>query len=83
MSVSSDVAWIGRDFRCNDVAKSLKNIINLGSYVRRKNVIANGTMQLQRLVEILLRETMSKDDDVRLFEWSSSTLAPEETNMPV
>ena len=76
--VGGDIAKIGRDFRCNDFAKTLKYVTNIVSYVIKRNIISNGTLKLKTLVEIILHESLSKYDNIKISSWSSYTLTTEQ-----
>ena len=64
--MGSDLAKIGRDFRCNNVMKTLKNVTNLGSFARKRNVVPSGVVKLKTLVNVVLKENLHKVDKIRL-----------------
>ena len=78
MPVGDDIAKTGRDFRCNNATKSLKHATNLSSFVRKRNILSNGAVNLKTLVKVDLSEILSKNDSTRLSEWSSQTFPAEQ-----
>ena len=48
--MGGDIVKIGRNFRYNYVNKNLKHVTNLGSYARKINIVANGTVKNKTLV---------------------------------
>ena len=66
ISIGSDLAKIGRDFRCNDIVKTLKNITNLDSFARKRNAVSSGVVKLKTLVKIVLEEDLQKDNNIGL-----------------
>ena len=61
-----DLAKIKRDFKCNDIMKTLKNVTNLGSFTKKRNIDLSGIVKLKILVKVVLKEDLCKDDYVRL-----------------
>ena len=58
--------------------KILKNLTNLGSFARKINVLPSGIVKLKTLAQVVLKEDLCKDDNIRLSNWSCSDLAEEE-----
>ena len=65
VGVGGDLAKIGREFHCAEVAKHMKNAINLGKVARKRNVAKNGVISLENLMKIVLNDSTSKDTLVR------------------
>ena len=78
VGVGGDLAKIGIEFHCAEVTKHMKNVINLGKFARKRNVVKNGVISLEKLVKIVLYESISKDTLVRCSKWSSSRLYNEQ-----
>ena len=68
--MGGDIAKIGRDFKWNYDTKNFKHVTNLGRYAIKRNIVANGTLKLKTLVENVLRESLSRDDNIRISSWS-------------
>ena len=58
--------------------KHMKNVINLGKFARKRNVVKNGVISLKNLAKIVLNESISKDSLVRCSKWLSSRLSNEQ-----
>lgn len=60
-----DLAKIGRDFHSEEIIKNIKNVINLGKFARKRNVVKNRGASLQKIVNIALNESISKASTIR------------------
>ena len=76
VGVGGDLKKIGRDLECRDLVDQIpaKNVINLGSFARVRDVVQDGTIGLASLTEIVLKQHLAKPSDVRCSKWSASTL---------
>jgi hypothetical protein len=74
VGLGGDLAKIGRDYDCVEQMKVVKNVINLGLYARRRDVVQNGSVSLAFLVNSTLHELMEKPVNIRLSKWSSCPL---------
>jgi hypothetical protein len=80
IGVGGDLAKIGRDFGCAATIGLIENVINLGGFARKRDVIQNGTIGLAELVKVTLEELMNKAPEVRLSKWSRKELTdPQKT----
>jgi hypothetical protein len=80
IGVGGDLAKIGRDFGCAATIGRIENVINLGAFARKRDVIQNGTIGLAELVKVTLKEAMNKSPEVRLSKWSKRELTgPQKT----
>ena len=68
--MGGDITKIGRDFKWNYATKNFKYVTNLGSNTLKRNIVANGTLKLNTLVEIFLHGSLSRDDNIRISSWS-------------
>ena len=63
-----------KDYRqCSDAIDTVlqsERYINLGLYAKMRNVVSSGTVGLQELVLVTLKESLSKDPTIRLSSWS-------------
>ena len=50
IGVGGDIAKIGRDYHCLNIMKSMKKVVNLGQFARRRNVISSGVISLEKLL---------------------------------
>ena len=55
-SVCGILDVIGRDFRCANMIKTLKNSTNLGSFARKRDVVPSGVAKLKTFVKVFLKE---------------------------
>ena len=76
VNVGGDLAKIGRDFNCQDKIAAMpeENIINLGLYARRRDVVQNGSIGLAELSRIVLGKEMTKDNGTRISDWTRRDL---------
>ena len=75
VGVGGDLAKIGRDFHCTEIIKNMKNIVNLGKFARKRKVIKNRVISLQKIVKIVLNKTISKASTTRLSKLSNLILS--------
>jgi hypothetical protein len=75
--------WIGGDikelkakFECALTRDD--NLICLGVMAHKRGITESGTIKLDALNELVLKEKMNKDDAVRCSDWSQSTLTKEQ-----
>ena len=68
VNVGGDLAKIGRDFNCQDEIATIpeENIVNLGLYARRRDVVQNGSISLAELSRIVLGKEMAKGNGTRI-----------------
>ena len=83
VGVSGDFKQLERDFpNCTTCVQNIllsKRYINLGQYARKRNVVSNGQVSLQDLVNLTLKQTLSKDSSIRLSsKWSRLQLESEQ-----
>lgn len=80
VNVGGDLNTIGRDLNCVDTIQSIpkSNIINLGKYARRRDVVKNGTVGLDVLAEIVLNERLAKPNAVRFSNWAMNHLSKDQ-----
>ena len=80
VNVGGDLAKIGRDFNCQDEMSAVpdENIINLGLYARRRDVVQNGPISLAELSRIVLGKEMAKDNGARISDWTRRDLSDEQ-----
>jgi hypothetical protein len=64
-AISGDMKKIARDFGLRDVQLST-NIVDIGLMAHKRNVIKNGNVSLEQLVEVTLREKLDKSSSVQL-----------------
>lgn len=63
--VVGDLSNIEIDFNCAEIIKNMKNIINLGKFARKRNMIRNRIISLQKNLNIALNESIRKFSIIR------------------
>jgi hypothetical protein len=76
--VSADLTRIGADFKVEGLANVLQkfraNVINLGPYARKRDVVQNGTVSLAELCKTVLEATLDKSAEDRFSDWNQHEL---------
>ncbi|CAJ1964154.1 unnamed protein product [Cylindrotheca closterium] len=76
--VGGDIRRLGRDYKCEDEMMKVL-IVNLGQYARERDVVQSGTVRLDVLVQICLKETMKKQTAVRVSsKWEDPSLSQDQ-----
>jgi hypothetical protein len=74
VGVAGDVKKIGRDFECAALTSKTRRI-ELGMHARERDVVQDGTVGMECLVERVLNQKLDKSAQVRLSKWSKSELS--------
>ncbi|KAL7535665.1 hypothetical protein ACHAXR_006652, partial [Thalassiosira sp. AJA248-18] len=78
--VSADLIAIGIDFNIDAITKVVQkdrpNVINLGTYARKRDVVQHGGASLADLCKIVLVAALDKNQDVRCSDWNAPNLEP-------
>lgn len=70
--VGGDIKELESKFQCALTPDA--NIISLGKMARERGTTESGTIGMDALVRLVLKERMNKDDSVRLSKWSRPVL---------
>ena len=65
IGVGGDISKIDRDYDFLPITKNIKNVIDLGQFSRRGDVIKNGVISLKNIASVVLNEKMNKSPSVR------------------
>jgi len=83
VNVSADIIKIGRDFDINRIKqnkqqKDRSNVINLGPFACARDVVQSGSVSLQHLCELVLKERLDKATNIRLSSWDQCRLTDDQ-----
>lgn len=80
VNVGGDLNTIGRDLNCINTIEAIpgSNVVNLGKFARRRDVVQNGTVGLDVLAEIVLNEHLAKPNAVRFSNWATNRLSTDQ-----
>ena len=80
VNVGGDLKKIGRDFKIEKEISDMNKdrIINLGVHARKRDVVQSGSVSLLSLCNIVLNQTIQKNDHLRFSEWDAKTLSAEQ-----
>ena len=74
VKVSGDIRNIGQDFKISTITKEMR-FLELAKMAKDRGVVSDARVGLQKLVLLVLKQNMSKDDDVRSSKWANTKLS--------
>ena len=74
--INGDLSKIATDFNCEQIRNTRR--LELGSMARARDVVQNGAVGLDKLVQATLGERLSKAPEVRCSNWSATNLTEEQ-----
>jgi hypothetical protein len=81
VGLTTDLEKLGKDFKCKEMTSlAITRCQNLGMYARERDVVQDGTVGMETLIQIVLKEKIDKSKRVRCSKWSRKDLSIEQTD---
>ncbi len=78
VNLKNDFSILEKDYGNFQKHSTLGKLIELGAFARDRDAVARDNVSLETLVEVVLKESMNKSNDIRCSNWSRSILSEEQ-----